>query len=221
MTAQSLITIVLADDHAAVRAGTRQLLESDAGLRVVAEASDGNEALSFAQAMTPDVLILDIQMPGKSGIEVARQVRALKLRCGILMVSAFDDAPYVKSALHSGANGYVLKTADVDELIQAVRDVHAGLQVLDKRITDARRAENAFAHPAQPQDAPDEILSTRERQVLQHIARGMTNKAIGMTLDISERTVQNHIAHIFDKLGAESRTDAVMIALRSGLIVNT
>jgi len=216
----SSITIVLADDHAVVRKGTREFLEGDEMLRVVAETGDGNQALALALEHKPDVLVLDIQMPGKSGIEVTRHARAHKLRCGILIVTAFDDAPYVKSALQAGANGYVLKTAEPEELIQAVHEVHAGQLVLDRHLNFSL----VLAPTTMPSSASSpmghEVLTSREMQVLQRIARGWTNKAIAVELEISDRTVQGHIANIFEKLSAESRTDAVMIALRAGWIAN-
>ena len=213
----SLIRIVLADDHAVVRKGTREFLESDACLHVVAEASDGDQALVLALQHSPDVLVLDIQMPGKSGIEVTRLARAQKLRCGILIVTAFDDAPYVKSALQAGANGYILKTAEPEELIQAVHEVREGQLVLDKHLKLPFMAA-ASSNPMTRMER--EMLTPREVEVLQLIARGLTNKAIGAELEISDRTVQGHIANIFEKLSAESRTDAVMIALRAGWIAN-
>ena len=215
---QPMITIVLADDHPTVRKGTREFLESDGRLQVVAEAGDGEQALRLAFKHRPDVLVLDIQMPIKNGIEVARQVRAQKLRCGILMVSAYDDAPYVKSALQAGANGYILKTAEPDELIQAVIDVCEGQVVLDEHLVQfAISPVVLIGHKTEIQEA----LTQREIEVLQLVARGLTNKAIAAQLEISDRTVQGHIANIFAKLGAESRTDAAMIALRIGIIANT
>ena len=215
---QPMITIVLADDHPTVCKGTREFLESDGRLQVVAEAGDGEQALKLAFKHKPDVLVLDIQMPFKNGIEVARQVRAQKLRCGILMVSAYDDAPYVKSALQAGANGYILKTAEPDELIQAVIDVCEGQIVLDEHIVQSAISPVGFA---KQKTEIQEALTQREIEVLQLVARGLTNKAIAVQLEISDRTVQGHIANIFAKLGAESRTDAVMIALRTGIIANT
>lgn len=193
----SPIAIVLADDHAVVRKGTRDFLEGDETLRVVAETGDGNQALALALEHKPDVLVLDIQMPGKSGIEVTRHARAHKLRCGILIVTAFDDAPYVKSALQAGANGYVLKTAEPEELIQAVHEVHEGQLVLDRHLNFSFiLAPTAISSSASSQMG-HEVLTSREMQVLQRIARGMTNKAIAVELEISDRTVQGHIANIF------------------------
>ena len=218
---RSTLTIVLADDHPSVRKGTREFLESDENLRVVAEAGDGEKAFALALQHNPDVLVLDIQMPIKNGIEVARLVRAQKLHCGILIVSAYDDAPYVKSALQAGANGYILKTAEPEELIQAVYEVYEGQFVLDQRLTISFATLPTAALSNSVSRMVREALTPREVEVVQLIARGLTNKAIATQLEISDRTVQGHIANIFDKLYAESRTDAVMIALRAGWIANT
>lgn len=208
------VRVVLADDHAVVRQGIRQFLELAAGIRVVAEAADGDEALRLARQHRPDVVVLDIQMPGKSGIDVARTLRAERLPVGILVLTAYDDEPYVRAVLQAGANGYVLKTADADDIVQAVRAVHEGKSVLDPAI--ARRMMQQLARDSAP--LPPESLSERELDVLRLAARGFTNKAIGAQLSISDRTVQGHLANIYDKLHAASRTEAVMRAVSLGWI---
>lgn len=230
------ISLILADDHAVVRRGIREFLEADSVLRVIAEAGDGVKALSLALNLKPDVLVLDIQMPGKSGIDVARDVRAAGLDIAILMLTAYDDEPYIVSALRAGANGYVLKTAEPEELIEAVHAVHEGQSVLDKKLvqvlmrqigglpqstapqSDAPRPGASHPQPHPATDVLVEPLSNRELDVLRLVARGFTNKAIAAQLGISDRTVQGHLANIFGKLNAQSRTDAVMISLRLGLI---
>jgi DNA-binding NarL/FixJ family response regulator len=214
---QTPITILLADDHAMVRSGIRGFLEQDERLRVVAEAGDGDQALALAQTYHPDVLVLDIQMPGKNGIEVARAVRAAGYNTGILILTAYDDEPYILGALQAGANGYVLKTAEPDELVQAVHAVYEGKSVLDPQL--AQRLWQQMASRANPPQGPQpEPLSAREIEVLRLVARGHTNKAVATQLGISDRTVQGHLANVFSKLHAQSRTDAVMIGLRLGLI---
>ncbi len=214
---QTPITILLADDHAMVRSGIRGFLEQDERLRVVAEAGDGDQALALAQTYHPDVLVLDIQMPGKNGIEVARAVRAAGYNTGILILTAYDDEPYILGALQAGANGYVLKTAEPDELVQAVHAVYEGKSVLDPQL--AQRLWQQMASRANPPQGPQpEALSAREIEVLRLVARGYTNKAVATQLGISDRTVQGHLANVFSKLHAQSRTDAVMIGLRLGLI---
>ncbi|MEK6754428.1 MAG: response regulator transcription factor [Chloroflexota bacterium] len=211
------IRILLADDHHIVRAGVRQLLESASDLQVIAEAGDGEEAQSLIQKHKPDVAVLDIQMPKASGIEVTRWVRANLPEVGVLILTAYDDDPYVMAVLQAGANGYVLKTAQADDLVQAVRDVHEGKSALDPSIT-RKLMSNIFKGPEKKMVEP---LTDRELNVLRLAAKGFTNKAIGVQLSISDRTVQGHLAHIFAKLQANSRTEAVMRAVSLGLISKT
>ncbi|RJP50629.1 MAG: DNA-binding response regulator [Anaerolineaceae bacterium] len=208
------IRILLADDHHIVRAGVRQLLESASDLQVIAEAGDGEEAQSLIQKHKPDVAVLDIQMPKASGIEVTRWVRSQFPEVGVLILTAYDDDPYVMAVLQAGANGYVLKTGQADELIQAVRDVHEGKSALDSVI--ARKLMSTIFKGTEKKIV--EPLTDRELDVLRLTAKGFTNKAIGVQLSISDRTVQGHLAHIFAKLQANSRTEAVMRGVALGLI---
>ncbi len=211
--AKAKIRILLADDHQMVRAGIRELLEGAGDLQVIAEAGDGEEAQSLIQKHKPDVAVLDIQMPKASGIEVTRWVRAHLPEVGVLILTAYDDDPYVMAVLQAGANGYVLKTANTEELIQAVRDVNEGKSALDPAIT-RKLMTSLFKKP----EKVVEELTGRELDVLQLAAKGFTNKAIGIQLAISDRTVQGHLAHIFAKLQATSRTEAVMRAVSLGWI---
>lgn len=208
------IRILLADDHNIVRSGIRQLLESARDLQVIAEAGDGEEAQSLIEQHKPDVAVLDIQMPKASGIEVTRWVRAHLPEVGVLILTAYNDDPYVMAVLQAGANGYVLKTANADELIQAVRDVDEGKSTLDPAVT-RKLMSNLFKKSEKMTAEP---LTDRELDVLRLAAKGFTNKAIGMQLGISDRTVQGHLAHIFDKMQATSRTEAVMRAVSLGWI---
>jgi len=207
------IRILLADDHNIVRTGIRQLLESANDLQVIAEAGDGEEAQALIEQHKPDVAVLDIQMPKASGIEVTRWVRSHLPEVGVLILTAYDDDPYVMAVLQAGANGYVLKTGQPDELIQAVRDVYEGKSALDPDIT-RKLMSNLFQKP----EKSVESLTDRELDVLRLTAKGFTNKAIGVQLSISDRTVQGHLAHIFAKLQANSRTEAVMRAVSLGWI---
>ncbi len=211
-----LIRVLLADDHAVVRAGIRQFLEQAADIAVIAEADDGEMARSLIGQHKPDVAVLDIQMPKATGIEVTRWVRTHHPDVGVLVLTAYDDDPYVTAVLQAGANGYVLKTAIPTSIIQAVRDVHEGKSVLDPTITG-----RLLAHIAgRTMSAPPvyEELTEREREVLALAAKGYTNKAIGVQLGISDRTVQGHLAKIYQKLDTGSRTEAVMKAVSLGLI---
>lgn len=208
------IRILLADDHHIVRAGVRQLLEGADDLLVIAEAGDGEEAQTLIQKHKPDVAVLDIQMPKASGIEVTRWVRSQFPEVGILILTAYDDDPYVMAVLQAGANGYVLKTGQADELIRAVRDVYEGKSALASSIT-RKLMSNIFKGPEKKIVEP---LTDRELDVLRLAAKGFTNKSIGVQLSISDRTVQGHLAHIFAKLQASSRTEAVMRGVSLGLI---
>jgi NarL family two-component system response regulator LiaR len=211
------IKVLLADDHHMVRAGIRQLLESASDIQVIAEAGDGEEAQALIQKHKPDVAVLDIQMPKASGIEVTRWVRSHLPEVGVLILTAYDDEPYVMAVLQAGANGYVLKTAKTEELIQAVRDVHEGKSALDPVVTQ-KLMSNLFKGSDKTSFEP---LTDRELDVLRLAAKGYTNKSIGMQLNISDRTVQGHLAHIFSKLQATSRTEAVMRGVSLGWISQT
>jgi DNA-binding NarL/FixJ family response regulator len=211
------IRVLLADDHAVVRAGIRQFLEHAGDIQVIAEADDGEMAEKLIQQHQPDVAVLDIQMPKATGIDVTRWVRTNQYHIGVLILTAYDDDPYIMAVLQAGANGYVLKTASPNELIQAVRDVFAGKSALDAAI-----AQKLMAHLySQKEAAVVELLTEREMEVLSLTAKGYTNKAIGVQLGISDRTVQGHLAHIFGKLQAGSRTEAVMRAVSLGWISQT
>lgn len=211
-TSDQPIRVLLADDHAMVRAGIRQFLEQAEDIEVIAEADDGAAAKELVEELQPDVAVLDIQMPQATGIEVTRWMRAHHPDVGILILTAYDDDPYVTAVLQAGANGYVLKTAAPGEIIRAVREVHAGNSALDAAILQKMMAQ-VFTGTA---PAPVEKLTEREMEVLSLVAKGHTNKAIGVQLTISDRTVQGHLAHIFGKLQASSRTEAVMKAVSLG-----
>ncbi|KAF0112007.1 MAG: two component transcriptional regulator LuxR family [Chloroflexi bacterium] len=216
MTSQppQIIHVLLADDHVVVRAGIRQFLEQSSDIQVIAEASNGQEACELIEQFKPDVAVLDIQMPVLSGIEVTRWIRSNRLPIGVLVLTAYDDDPYVQAVLQAGANGYVLKTAEPQEIVKGVRDVFQGKSVLDATLAQklivklTRKDDSTLVEP----------LTSRELQILTLTAKGFTNKAIGVQLGISDRTVQNHLANIFQKLNAESRTEAVMRAVSLGLI---
>jgi DNA-binding NarL/FixJ family response regulator len=210
----SAIRVLLADDHVVVRAGIRQFLEQGADIQVVAEASNGQEACEQLEQIKPDVAVLDIQMPWMSGIEVTRWIRSKRLSIGVLVLTAYDDEPYVQAVLQAGANGYVLKTAEPREIVQGVRDVFHGKSVLDATLAQKLIAKLS----GKTETALIEPLTDRELQILTLTGKGFTNKAIGAQLGISDRTVQNHLANIFQKLNAESRTEAVMRAVSLGLI---
>ena len=210
------VRVVLADDHAVVRAGIRQILETAPDIRVVAEAGDGLQAIEAIGATRPDVAVLDVKMPKATGIEATRWIRQNMPATAVLVLTAYDDDPYVLAVLQAGANGYVLKSADAEEIVRAVRRVHAGQSAVDPELARKVLTNMSGAHEA----ARPERLTARELEVLVLAARGGTNKSIGSVLRISARTVQGHLAKIFDKLQAESRTEAVMRAVNLGWLPN-
>lgn len=212
------IRVVLADDHTFVRHAIRQALESAEDIEVLGEASDGNMALQLVDELKPDIALLDIQMPGLSGVEVTRQIKVLFPKVRILILTAFDDDPYVFAVLQAGADGYLLKTLEVDDLIRAVRAVHRGESALSPEITEMVLKQLKSGRPA---GAAKQIegLTARELEVLRLVADGLTNKSIGAQLGINDRTVRGHLANIFGKLGVASRTEAVTEALKKGWIV--
>jgi len=208
------IRVLLADDHAVVRAGIRQFFDHAPDIEVVAEADDGEMARTLIAEHKPDVAVLDIQMPKATGIDVTRWVRVNARQVGVLILTAYDDDPYVMAVLEAGANGYVLKTAAPAAIVQAVRDVYEGKSALDPAI-----ALKLMQHITSQQKAPAyEPLTERETEVLVLAGKGFTNKAIGVQLGISDRTVQGHLAKCYSKLQANSRTEAVMRAVSLGLI---
>lgn len=205
------IRVVLADDHSVVRKGVREFLEEEPDIEVIGEASDGQQAVDLAVQLQPDVIVMDIKMPLLSGVDATKRIRSSAPGVRVLALTAFDDDPYVFGLLEAGASGYVLKTAESAELVRAIRAVAAGQSALDPAI-----APRLIARVAQP--APSgETLTERELEVLRLAARGLTNKQIGHDLDISDRTVQNHLANMYAKLGVASRTEAVTAALQRGL----
>lgn len=207
------IRVVIAEDHALMREGTRHILEQHERLRVVGEAANGREAVELVRRLCPDVAILDIAMPEMNGIDATREIKETNPSTGILVLTAYDDDQYVFALLDAGAAGYLLKDIRGTELASAVVRVHTGEAVLHPVV--ARKVLNRFVRS---EDASRPPLSERELEVLQLAARGLSNKEIGRSLGLSARTVQVHLAHVFDKLNVASRTEAVIHGLREGWI---
>ena len=218
MTESQTIHVVLADDHAVVRKGIREFLEDEGDITVLAEAADGEEALAYVQEHKPDVVVLDIQMPGRGGIDVTRALRSAGDQVAILILTAYDDDPYIMAGIQAGANGYVLKSATPEEIVRAVRAVHEGQSAVDPTVATKLMAYLAGQQKASASDASIETLTQRELEVLASVAKGLTNRAIGHQLGISDRTVQGHLANIYGKMGVSSRTEAVMTAVKKGLL---
>lgn len=211
------IRVLLADDHPSFREGLERLLREEADVEVVGQASDGQEAVDMARNLHPDVVILDVSMPKLNGVEATKQIKEACPETSILILSAYDNNPYVLSAIEYGADGYLLKSARYQEVITAIRAVHGGGKVLDSAVAKKVFSQlggraNTGAGKASQQ------LHPRELEVLKVAAKGMSNKEISQELSISVFTVQTHMVNILQKLEANSRTEAVLRALKEGWI---
>ncbi|HEU5086351.1 MAG TPA: response regulator transcription factor, partial [Roseiflexaceae bacterium] len=206
------IHVLIADDHQVVRAGIRELLSDEDDIEVVGEARNGQEAVDLASALQPHVVVLDIAMPVLNGVEATRHIRRVAPNTRILVLTSYADDPYIYGLLDAGASGFILKTAESQDIVRAVRTTAAGQSALDPAIVPRLIAR--ITRPPAGGDTPTE----RELEVLQLAARGLTNKQIGAELEISDRTVQNHLANIYAKLGVASRTEAVTVGLQRQLI---
>ena len=203
------VRVVLIDDHALVREGTLQLLEQDPGVEVVGQAGSGEEGLSLVEATRPDVVLVDINLPGMSGLDFARAI-AGDTEVRTLIVSAYDDYAYVTEALDVRVGGYLLKTASGKELLDAVRAVAGGVFVLDRAVSS-----RLSRRPPPPGGA---ALTPREADVLGLLAKGLANKHIAIELGLGLRTVESHVSNILTKLGVTSRTEAALYALSHHLV---
>jgi DNA-binding NarL/FixJ family response regulator len=214
------ITIMLVEDHVLLREGTRELLDREDDLEVVAEAGDGDEAVRLAEMHRPDVIVMDIALPGSNGLEATRRIKAVMPDAIILVLTAYDDDQFVFAFLAEGAAGYLLKDISATELIESIRAVHAGEPALHPTV--AKKVIEYFAKSATrdppTRDSGHEVdLTEREKEILVLAARGLTNAGIANDLGISSRTVQVHLSTVFGKLGVGSRIEAVLRALRRGL----
>lgn len=222
------ITVLICDDHAIVREGTRKLLEQESDIEVVGEARDGAEAVEKARSLRPRVIAMDIAMPGMNGIEATRKIKSILPETAVIALTAYDDLPYISAILESGAAGYILKSARSEELVLAIRAAATGDAVLSRSVAQkifSRGMRSALAGPVgsassgatrSPGAGPP--LTEKEIEVLKLASRGLSNKEIASELGISPRTVQSHMASIFGKMAVGSRTEAVLEALRRGLI---
>ena len=211
-----VIRVLLADDHALVREGTRRLLETEKDVEVVAEAANGEEAVEATKRLHPDIAIMDIAMPGMGGIEATRAIKVSCPETAVLVLSAYDDEPYLMKLLEVGAAGFLLKNVHGKELISAIRAVSRGESVLQPSI--AEKIMLRMSSQTGTQQSTKDLLSERELEVLRLAARGLPNKEIARRLGLSIRTVHSHLANIFMKMHVGSRTEAVLQALRQGMI---
>jgi len=202
------ITVLLVDDHALVRKGFRRLLEDEQGIQVVGEAKDGAEAVRVAHELKPQVIVMDMSMPGLNGIQACVEILKILPRTAILMLSMYSEEAQVRNAIKAGAKGYVLKNADDVDLAAAIRDVAAGKRVVGPGLLSDINIE----------DEKTEKLTPREKQILQLIAEGKSNKEIAALLDLSPNTVAVHRANLMEALGIHRTAELVLYAVRKGLV---
>lgn len=213
----SELRVVIADDHTVVRQGIRGVLEEVEGLEVVAEAGDGDEALAMVLELEPDVVVLDVTMPGRTGLEVTRELRERALDVRILVLSMHDDPEYVLQAVRAGADGYVLKDVAPSELRDAVRAVHEGREYFTPRVTQQLGVGLRQEIEAERLRARLDALTNRETQVLVLVAEGLTNRQIGERLEISPRTVETHRERLMGKLRIRSVAGLTRFVVEHGL----
>lgn len=214
----SEIRILLADDHSVMRTGLRLVLERQEDFLVVAEASDGREAVAMAQQHKPDVIVMDVTMPNLNGIEAARQISAALPQTAIVMLSMHSDESYVLRALKSGARGYLLKESAESDLIAAVRAVHAGKAFFSPAVS--RIMVEDYVRQLQDREIEDsyELLTTREREILQLVAEGKSNKDVANLLNLSLYTVETHRGNLMEKLNLHTVPELILYAVRKGVI---
>jgi two-component system, NarL family, response regulator LiaR len=210
----SPIRVMIADDHAIVRKGLRALLATEPGIEVVAEAEDGNEAVALVGRAQPDVVLMDLVMPGTDGLEATRSILEARPKTRILVLTSFDGDDKVFPAIKAGALGYLLKDSGPEELVQAIQQVHDGESSIHPSV--ARKLLRQLAHPDEPASGI-EALTDREAEVLCLVAHGQSNREIAEELTISEATVRTHVSNILGKLELCSRTQAALYALKKGL----
>jgi DNA-binding NarL/FixJ family response regulator len=207
------IRLVIVDDHPVVRTGLRHLFETEAGFEVVADAADGATAVAAVVATKPDIVLMDLQMPGMDGVEATRQISALPERPAVLVLTTYDSDAQILAAIEAGATGYLLKDAERDTLFASVRSAARGGSPLAPSV-----AARLVQHLGSGFGRSPEPLTGRELEVVRLVARGASNREIARDLRLSEATVKTHLVHVFEKLGVADRTSAVTTALERGLI---
>jgi two-component system, NarL family, response regulator LiaR len=210
------IRVLIVDDHAVVREGLRTFLQLQDRIEVVGEAGDGEEALEQAGRLQPDVILMDLVMPRLDGVSAMRELRARASSSRVIVLTSFLDDDRLMPAIEAGAAGYLLKNVEPAELARAVRAAHAGEALLDPTV--AARLVQAIAARPSPTGSDSQRLTRREREVLELIAHGRSNKRIAFELDISEKTVKTHVGHVLAKLGVSDRTQAALLAVQEGLV---
>jgi DNA-binding NarL/FixJ family response regulator len=214
-----MITTFIADDQAMVRQGFGALLSAQPDITVVGDAANGRDAVRMVHSLAPDVVLMDVRMPELNGLDAAHEILARETNTKVLMLTTFDIDDYVYAALRAGASGFLLKDAPADELVRAVRVVAAGDALLAPSITRRMIADLVSRHAA-PRRSAEELacLTPRETEVLELLARGMSNAEIAASLFVSEETVKTHVGKVFSKLGLRDRAQAVVVAYETGLV---
>lgn len=211
------IKILLAEDHVLVRESIRRFLEQEPDLEVIGEAGDGDQLVSLAKKLKPDIIIADVAMPKVNGIEAVKKIKEQNITTPVLVLTAYDYDQYIFALLEAGAAGYLLKDISGQELIDGIHAIYKGDSVLHPTV--ARKLMQRFRNTSRnPEIRPFESLTDREIEVLRLAAQGKNNKEIAEELFLSVRTVEAHLGHIFDKLSVSSRTEAVIIALKKGWV---
>jgi DNA-binding NarL/FixJ family response regulator len=212
------IRILLADDHTIVRDGLRALLERQADMSVVAEAADGRECVQLAEQHSPDVVIMDVAMPEMNGIEAARRILSANPKTSVLILSMHRDESYVLRALRAGARGYLLKDSPRDDVLRAIRTVAAGRSYLSRQVSQILQEDYVRQLESRGLEDSYDLLTDREREILQLLAEGKANKEVANLLNISPTTVETHRAHILQKLSLHSTADLILYAVRKRII---
>lgn len=207
------IEIVIADDHVMVREGLRQLLELEGDIKIVGEANDGEECLDIIEKVYPDVLLLDINMPKKNGLDVLKELKDRKFKNKVLILTIHNEVEYLMKAVDIGVDGYVLKDSDTNVLRKAIVSVYNGENYIQPSLTPALKEKLANKSGESAL-----LLTKRELQVLKLIAEGLYNKEIAYKLEISEKTVKNHVSNIFKKINVSDRTQAAVFAIKNGIV---
>jgi DNA-binding NarL/FixJ family response regulator len=214
----SSIRVLIADDHAILRDGVRALLALSEDITVVGEAANGQEVIELARKLAPDVILMDIAMPGLGGLEATLEIRKDNPQVRILVLTQYEDREYIRRFLKAGVSGYVLKKAAGTELTSAIRAVYRGGLVLDPDVAREAMREQARSEDPDRTADPYDTLTDREKQVLKLVAEGHSNKEVAELLDISVKTAMSHREHIMQKLDLHSRTDLIKFALQQGVI---
>lgn len=209
-----VVRVVVVDDHVLYRRGLEMVLGTEEDLRIVGEAANGVDAVEEVERTRPDVVLMDIRMPGGDGIEACRQIRERGLAARVVMITTSEDEEDLVAALRAGAKGYLLKDAPAEQIINGIRAVHAGESLLSPALTSTLLAEFTALVGGQQERDPGASLTEREREVLGVLGEGLTNKEIAARLFISENTVKNHVHNLLEKLGLHSRTEAALFAVR-------